>query len=52
MPEHTARLVFDKILAFSAFGFPKAHAAAFGLLAYQSSWLSRTTVPRRSSARS
>ena len=39
--EVTARLVFKKILAFSAFGFPKAHAAAFGLLAYQSSWLRR-----------
>ncbi|MCI0820647.1 MAG: error-prone DNA polymerase, partial [Chloroflexi bacterium] len=24
---------------FAAFGFPKSHAAAFGLLAYQSSWL-------------
>ncbi len=24
---------------FSGFGFPKAHAAAFGLLAYQSTWL-------------
>src|SRR5207249_10201650 len=25
--------------AFSEFGFPKSHAAAFGLLAYQSAWL-------------
>ena len=33
--------VFEKILAFSAFGFPKAHAAAFALLAYQSAWLRR-----------
>ena len=41
VPEHTAALVFEKILAFSAFGFPKAHAAAFGLLAYQSAWLRR-----------
>jgi error-prone DNA polymerase len=41
VPEHTARTVFEKILAFSAFGFPKAHAAAFALLAYQSSWLRR-----------
>ena len=24
---------------FSGFGFPKSHAAAFGLLAYQSTWL-------------
>ena len=27
------------IRGFSGFGFPKAHAAAFGLLAYQSTWL-------------
>jgi error-prone DNA polymerase len=37
--EATANLIFEKILAFSAFGFPKSHAAAFGLLAYQSAWL-------------
>ncbi len=35
----TADLVFDKLVGFSGFGFPKAHAAAFGLLAYQSTWL-------------
>jgi error-prone DNA polymerase len=39
--EATANLVFEQILAFSAFGFPKSHAAAFGLLAYQSAWLHR-----------
>ena len=27
------------IVGFSGFGFPKAHGAAFGLLAYQSTWL-------------
>ncbi len=32
----TADPVFDKLVGFSGFGFPKAHAAAFGLLAYQS----------------
>ncbi len=37
----TADKVFDKLVGFSGFGFPKAHAAAFGLLAYQSSWLRR-----------
>jgi len=37
----TAEGVFDKLVGFSGFGFPKAHAAAFGLLAYQSSWLRR-----------
>jgi error-prone DNA polymerase len=36
-----ADAVFDKLVGFSGFGFPKAHAAAFGLLAYQSSWLRR-----------
>ena len=34
-----ADMVFDKLVGFSGFGFPKAHAAAFGLLAYQSTWL-------------
>ncbi|HXG76071.1 MAG TPA: error-prone DNA polymerase [Gaiellaceae bacterium] len=37
----TANGVFDKLVGFSGFGFPKAHAAAFGLLAYQSMWLRR-----------
>jgi error-prone DNA polymerase len=37
----TADGVFDKLVGFSGFGFPKAHAAAFGLLAYQSQWLRR-----------
>ena len=35
----TANVVYDKLAAFSGFGFPKSHAAAFGLLAYQSAWL-------------
>ena len=39
--EKTARRVFDKLLAFADFGFPKSHAAAFALLAYQSAWLKR-----------
>ncbi|MCH7952274.1 MAG: error-prone DNA polymerase [Chloroflexi bacterium] len=37
--EEVAEAVFQKIIGFAAFGFPKSHAAAFGLLAYQSSWL-------------
>ncbi|HSM60110.1 MAG TPA: OB-fold nucleic acid binding domain-containing protein, partial [Longimicrobiales bacterium] len=37
--EATAREVFAQVTAFSEFGFPKSHAAAFGLLAYQSAWL-------------
>jgi error-prone DNA polymerase len=35
----TADEVYDKLAGFSGFGFPKSHAAAFGLLAYQSTWL-------------
>jgi error-prone DNA polymerase len=35
----TAERVWNQIVGFSGFGFPKAHSAAFGLLAYQSTWL-------------
>ncbi|HWI73974.1 MAG TPA: error-prone DNA polymerase, partial [Baekduia sp.] len=31
--------VWSMVKGFSGFGFPKAHGAAFGLLAYQSTWL-------------
>src|SRR5262249_57442472 len=34
-----AERIFEKVRGFSGFGFPKAHGAAFGLLAYQSTWL-------------
>jgi error-prone DNA polymerase len=34
-----AERVWQKIEGFAGFGFPKAHSAAFGLLAYQSTWL-------------
>jgi error-prone DNA polymerase len=34
-----AERVYEQIRGFSGFGFPKSHAAAFGLLAYQSTWL-------------
>jgi len=37
--EEVAERVWDQIKGFSGFGFPKAHSAAFGLLAYQSAWL-------------
>ncbi len=36
-----AERVFDKLKGFAAYGFPKAHAAAFAVLAYQSCWLKR-----------
>jgi error-prone DNA polymerase len=35
----TAKLVFKKLLGFAEYGFPKSHATAFAILAYQSSWL-------------
>jgi error-prone DNA polymerase len=40
--EATAVRVFEKVVAFSEFGFPKSHAAAFAILAYQSAWLHRS----------
>ena len=39
VPETKADEIYDKLVGFSGFGFPKSHAAAFGALAYQSSWL-------------
>ena len=35
----TAQRVWEMVEGFAGFGFPKAHGAAFGLLAYQSTWL-------------
>jgi error-prone DNA polymerase len=37
--DETAERVWEMVKGFSGFGFPKAHGAAFGLLAYQSTWL-------------
>jgi error-prone DNA polymerase len=39
VPLETAERVWEQIQGFAGFGFPKAHSAAFGLLAYQSAWL-------------
>jgi error-prone DNA polymerase len=39
VPKATAERIWKQIQGFSGFGFPKAHSAAFGLLAYQSAWL-------------
>ena len=36
-----AKTVFEKIIAFAEFGFPKSHAVAFAFLAFQSAWLRR-----------
>jgi len=37
--EKTAVDIFDRLCGFSEFGFPKSHAYAFAVLAYQSAWL-------------
>src|SRR5439155_2586471 len=42
VPQSTALAVFEKLLGFSDFGFPKSHAYAFAILAYQSAWLRRS----------
>jgi error-prone DNA polymerase len=34
-----AQRVWEMVAGFAGFGFPKAHSVAFGLLAYQSTWL-------------
>jgi error-prone DNA polymerase len=39
VPEQVAADMFKNLEGFAAFGFPKSHAAAFGLLAYQTAWL-------------
>jgi error-prone DNA polymerase len=38
-PAELAERIWEQIQGFAGFGFPKAHSAAFGLLAYQSAWL-------------
>jgi error-prone DNA polymerase len=35
----TARTIYEKILAFASFGFPKSHAAAMAVTAFQVAWL-------------
>jgi error-prone DNA polymerase len=37
--EELSAKIFDSLLGFAAFGFPKSHAVAFALLAYESAWL-------------
>jgi error-prone DNA polymerase len=43
--EALAEQVWQMVVGFSGFGFPKAHGAAFGLLAYQSTWLREHYCP-------
>ena len=47
----TAELVWSKLVGFSAFGFPKSHAAAFGCSRTSPPGFG-TTIPESSSARS
>ncbi|WP_338555200.1 DNA polymerase III subunit alpha [Paenibacillus sp. KS-LC4] len=37
--EDEANLVYDMIVRFADYGFPRAHAAAYGVLAFQTAWL-------------
>ena len=37
--EQVVEQVWSMVAGFAGFGFPKGHGAAFGLLAYQSTWL-------------
>src|SRR5581483_3089284 len=39
IPDAATEAAFKAILGFAAYGFPKSHAVAFGLLAYESAWL-------------
>jgi error-prone DNA polymerase len=39
VPLDVAERTFESLAGFAQFGFPKSHAAAFGLLAYQTTWL-------------
>ena len=37
--------MFETLMGFAEFGFPKSHGTAFALLAYQSTWLKRYYAP-------
>ncbi len=39
--EGTAATIYEKIRAFASFGFPKSHAAAMAVTAFQVAWLKR-----------
>ncbi len=41
IPGDVAEDVYDKILAFSSYGFPESHAISFAYLVYASAWLKR-----------
>jgi error-prone DNA polymerase len=39
IPAPVAEEIYDKVLAFSSYGFPESHAISFAYLVYASSWL-------------
>jgi error-prone DNA polymerase len=39
IPDEATQATFRSIMGFAAYGFPKSHAVAFALLAYESAWL-------------
>jgi len=45
VPRATAEQVFEQLMGFAEFGFPKSHGVAFALLAYQSTWLKHYYAP-------
>jgi len=45
LSEKQASAIFEKLAGFSDFGFPKSHAYAFAVLAYQSAWLRHYYMP-------
>ncbi len=41
IPTEVAEEIYEKILAFSSYGFPESHAISFAYLVYASAWLKR-----------
>ena len=39
IPEEVANRIYDKMLDFAQYAFNKSHAAAYGLISYQTAWL-------------
>ena len=39
VPEEVANHIFDEMMAFAEYAFNKSHAAAYGVVAYQTAWL-------------
>ena len=45
VPAAVAERMFESLMGFAEFGFPKSHGTAFALLAYQSTWLKQHYAP-------